>query len=232
MKIRILSCCLLLLAIAPKTFAQEKQAGRKPLPDTSANGGNRYGIPSNWTAETISLPPKFAPTIPIQGTETIWFSPGWGKDHAPDYWTYCFLWTLKNGPVTNDGQETKRGQETKPPNNHLIRKEELEKYLADYYTGLIKSNLSATNEHAQTGMPVTVNLQADKKNGRDVQDFEGHVRMIDYMTQKPLELFLRVHVKRQKLRSQQTLVFIEASPQSFNNMVIWRPFDNISNKIR
>src|SRR5215213_4932562 len=53
-------------------------------------------FPPGWGTEIVSLPPAFAPAITYKGVEDIRFAPGWAKAGSNEYWTYAFLWNLKD----------------------------------------------------------------------------------------------------------------------------------------
>ncbi|MDY8135805.1 hypothetical protein [Aquimarina sp. 2201CG5-10] len=52
----------------------------------------------DWRGEVIEFPLKFAPSLQYSGTEFIRFAPGWGKENAKDYFSYAFLWDIKDNP--------------------------------------------------------------------------------------------------------------------------------------
>src|SRR5471030_249361 len=83
--------------------------------------GQSLPTPKDWQVEKFALPPQFANTLPFKGTEGIRFSPEWSKKHTDGYWTYCFLWIINE--------------------NRAFTTTDLQQYLHDYYTGLIKTNL-------------------------------------------------------------------------------------------
>lgn len=162
--------------------------------------------PENWHTETFALPPQFVTTLPFKGTEDIRFSPDWAKKGSEGYWTYAFLWIITAKTT--------------------FTKTQLEKYMCDYYTGLIKANLKEAKIDTSVAAPVKVKLQNIKADNTDIQAFEGKAEMTDYITQDPLVLNFRVHVKKAKPGTNVTAVCFEASPQSYKHKV-WVQLDEL-----
>lgn len=166
--------------------------------------------PENWHTETFSLPPQFANSLPFKGTEDIRFSPDWAKKGSEGYWTYAFLWII-TGKAT-------------------FTKTQLEKYMCDYYTGLVKANFKEAKIDTAIAAPVKVKLRNIKAAEKDTQTFEGRAAMTDYMTQDPLILNFRIHVKKAKPGSDATAVYFEASPQSYGHKV-WVQLDALDKSL-
>jgi hypothetical protein len=162
--------------------------------------------PENWHTETFALPPQFAAALPVKGIEDIRFSPEWAKKGTEGYWTYAFLWII-SGKAT-------------------FTKTQLEKYMCDYYTGLIKANLKEAKIDTAIAKPVIIKLQNIKAGETDTQTFEGKAAMTDYMTQNPLILNFRIHVKKAKPGSNVSAVYFEASPQPYKHNV-WVQLDEL-----
>jgi hypothetical protein len=163
--------------------------------------------PENWHTETFALPTQFVTTLPFKGTEDIRFSPNWAKKGAEGYWTYAFLWII-----------TEKASFTKT---------QLEKYLHDYYTGLVKANLKEAKIDTAIAAPVKVKLQSIKAGNTDTQTFEGKAEMTDFLTQNPLSLNFRIHVKKAKPGSSVSAVYFEASPQPYKHKV-WVQLDELN----
>lgn len=167
--------------------------------------------PKGWQKEKFALPPAFAPTIPFKGSEDIRFSPEWAKKNTDGYWTYCFVWSIA---------------ELKP-----LSVTTLEKSLHDYYTGLIKTNLKEAKIDTTIATPVKVQLHKIAADKTDRLAFEGKVEMMDYMTQDPIVLNFRIHIKKEIYWGNFSAIFLEASPQSYNHKV-WVEMDEIGNGIK
>lgn len=194
MRIKLLFTCLLIVSLKCTCYSQQ------------AAPVYVLAKPENWHTETFALPPQFATTLPVKGTEDIRFSPGWAKRSAEDYWTYAFLWVITDKAT--------------------FTKTQLEKYMCDYYTGLIKANLKEAKIDTAVAVPVKVKLQNIKTGETDTQTFEGKAAMTDYMTRDPLVLNFRIHVKKAKSGSSVNAVYFEASPQSYKHKV-WVQLDEL-----
>ncbi|QQL49801.1 hypothetical protein [Mucilaginibacter ginkgonis] len=159
----------------------------------------QHKLPPDWTVEKFNLPPSFAPGFPYTGTEEAFFSPDWANNKSRLYWTYCFKWSLTGYPS--------------------LDKSGLENALKIYYTNLLISNLRLANIDPAYSIPVTVKLIDLKSN--DIA-YQGTVTMLDYMTQKPIVLHIRVIKKEPKT------IFVEASPLPVADKV-WATMDAIYN---
>jgi len=198
MRIKLLFICLLFILLKCTCYSQEIAPAYTLLK------------PENWHTETFALPPQFAATLPVKGTEDIRFSPDWAKKRSEGYWTYAFLWIINPKAV--------------------FTKTQLEKYMCDYYTGLIKANLKGAKIDTAIAAPVKVKLQNTQAAERDIQTFEGKAEMTDYMTQDPLILNFRIHVKKAKSGSNVTAVYFEASPQPYDHKV-WVQLDELDKSL-
>lgn len=157
--------------------------------------------PPGWQTEKFTLPPTFAPSLPLTGKEDIRFSPQWNKQHTAGYWAYCFLWTVEGAAVINST--------------------ELEKYLTQYYTGLIKANLAGANRDTVLAVPVSVKLHQSTAKANE-PTYEGRLMMPDYMSDKPLSLNVRIRVK--KPRSGDTALFVMVCRQPFTHP-LWKQLE-------
>ncbi len=160
-------------------------------------------IPKDWTIERFLIPISFAPQIPYKGIEDIRFTPGWGKAKSDQYWSYAFLWYL-DGEIKMNAAIV---------NNNLRA----------YYTGLIRINRSNTIIGKMS--PVVTTFKETEKEKGDLQTYIGTVKMEDYMTQNPLLLNGKVHVKSCP-EDNKTLIFYELSPQALSHPV-WQSLDKL-----
>lgn len=55
-----------------------------------------WPVPSGWKTETIPFPLDFAPDLKHDGVEELRFAPNFFKPEAPGYWSYAFVWWLKD----------------------------------------------------------------------------------------------------------------------------------------
>lgn len=155
-------------------------------------------VPKDWGIERFLIPIGFAPSIPYKGVEDIRFTPGWAKTKSDEYWSYAFLWYL-DGAVTMDAA-TIAGN------------------LKAYYTGLIEVNGSKITK--EKIIPVTTSFREVKKDKDDLRTFTGSVKMLDYMSQQPIVLNAKVHL-RSCPGENKTFVFYELSPQP-SSQGVWK----------
>ncbi|RFS16514.1 hypothetical protein [Emticicia sp. C21] len=158
-------------------------------------------IPKGWTIERFLIPISFAPQIPYKGVEDIRFTPGWSKATSDEYWSYAFLWYL-------DG-EVKMNAST------------LNNNLKVYYSGLVKSN----GRSLPRITPVVTSLKETKKDNGDLQTYVGTIQITDYMSQAPIMLNCKAHVKSCPGENK-TFIFYELSPQSLSHKV-WSGLDKL-----
>jgi hypothetical protein len=160
-------------------------------------------IPKDWTVERFLIPITFAPQISYKGVEDIRFTPGWSKVNSDEYWSYAFLWYL-DGKITMDPKI-------------------IDSNLKAYYTGLISIN--GRNIPGEKLIPVVTSFQEVKKDKSDLKTFVGTIKMTDYMSQKPIILNCKAHLKS-CLEENKTILFYELSPRPFSHN-IWLSLDKI-----
>ena len=151
-------------------------------------------IPQNWSIERFTIPISFAPQIPYKGVEDIRFSPGWGNKTSDEYWSYAFLWFLE-GQIKVDPKT-------------------IGDNLKAYYTGLVGVN--GRNIPAEKIIPAVTSFKEISTEPGDLNTYTGTIKMTDYMTQKPLILNSKVHVKSCEGQDK-TFIFHELSPQPFTH---------------
>ncbi len=161
--------------------------------------------PDKWTEERFGIPSDFAMEIPLKGVEDIRFAPGWGELSNEEHWTYAFLWWLEGRPQLNAAL--------------------LQKYLTQYYTGLVGRNIGRRNIPADKVIPVTASIQAVKALPGDEATYEGSIHMLNYMQPAPITLNTRIHV-RNCPSQQHTAVYIELSPKPYKH-ALWQQMDLI-----
>lgn len=152
--------------------------------------------PKGWATERFAIPIAFAPQLPYKGVEEACFAPGWAKQKNDDYWSYAILWYLE-GEVTM---------------NSTV----LESNLSTYYTGLIAANSPKTA--GEKPMPVEVTFEEVKKDKGDLSSYAGTIKMRDYMTQAPLVLNCKAHVRSCPGKAN-TVLFFELSPQPLSHPI-------------
>jgi hypothetical protein len=160
-------------------------------------------IPTGWEVERFPIPISFAPKILYKGVEDIRFTPGWAKPATSEYWSYAFLWYL-------DGKQT-------------LTANIIETNLKEYYRGLIavnKGDASLTNSTEVR----TVFKQVTTQKG-DLKTFNGSIYMLDYMSNKPIALYCKVHLRSCEGQDI-TFVFYELSPKDYTDKV-WQSLDGL-----
>lgn len=159
--------------------------------------------PKDWGIERFRVPISFAPKITYKGVEDIRFTPGWAKTTNDEYWSYAFLWYL-DGTVKMNAKT-------------------IDSNLEAYYTGLV--GINGSNIPAEKIMPVTTSFKKIKKDKGDKETYTGTISMTDYMTQKPIVLNAKVHI-RSCPGENKTFIFHELSPQPFSHKV-WLSLDKL-----
>jgi len=162
-------------------------------------------IPAGWTTEEFPLPPDFAPTFNYRGVEEIRFHPGWGDSTSKGYWSYAYLWWLDGTPEVTEAALTKN--------------------LTAYYEGLVGRNITSRKIPAAKVIPTVVAVKKAKLKGSDKATFTGTVKMLDYMTQRPMVLNAIIHLKDAG-KPGKTAVIIEVSPQAPGGEV-WKLLDQV-----
>lgn len=158
-------------------------------------------FPAGWGVERFLIPISFAPKIPYKGVEDIRFTPGWGKAESTDYWSYAFLWYL-------DGHQK-------------ITANIVENILKEYYTGLVSAMQGDSSDNKS--MIVKTSIKKGKAQKGDLKTFYGSVYMPDYMADKPITLFSKVHLKSCAGQNN-TFIFFEISPRHYSDNV-WQSLD-------
>jgi hypothetical protein len=190
--------CLLFLEVSGQD-TKEKFDGKKwEAPYT-------LEILKGWDVERFLIPIEFAPSVPYKGIEDIRFTPGWGKKETNEYWSYAFLWYLDGRPKFDS--------------------KIIEKNLTAYYTGLLNINIDKNKIVTTKLIPVRVSIHKRKSNKGDLKTFEGTVSMIDYMTQKPIDVNLSIHIKACEGQNN-TFVFHEVSPKPYTDPV-WNDLNRL-----
>lgn len=165
--------------------------------------------PKGWNTEKLTMPISFAKSIPFKGAEELRFTPGWSNSQSEEYWAYDFLWYVNGLPV--------------------IKKSDLDKYMADYYNGLYLTN--SKNKPQPTTNFSKAHFKKVDAQINDKLTFEGRISTLDYLTGLPVKFNARVHVRYDASAQQHTAILFEVSPQSYKN-VIWDSLDGVANGFR
>lgn len=155
-----------------------------------------FPSPKEWNSERFTFPISFAPNISYKGVEDLRFLPHWADKNDEDYWTYCFLWWL-DGKISFNSKI-------------------LERDLKNYYSGLVKRN--SENINPNKIFPVKVSVKPSDRNINDNETYNGTITMLDYKTQMPITLNIKIHVKNCNKFNNSALLF-ELSPKPFNHNI-------------
>jgi len=165
-----------------------------------------FPVPKGWQTEQFALPPDFAKQLSFKGVEDLRFFPGWGDPNSEEHWSYAFLWALDGKPD--------------------IDARLLQDNLKILYTGLIRRNIVPRKIPKEKLFPVEVNIQVVKTTAGDIKTFAGTVHMLDYITQTPMILNLRIHWKDCPDKEHSILIF-EVSPKSADHPN-WQKLDQLN----
>ena len=165
----------------------------------------RLTAPEGWGTERFALPAGFASAMTYKGVEDIRFAPGWEDSSSEGYWSYTYLWWLKEPAI--------------------IDASGLQQNLKKYYSGLVDRNVSERKIPENKQVATTVTIKKVKAIMGDVQTFGGRIQMLDYMTQRPMVLNVLIHVKECGSPGNKA-VFVDVSPKPYMHS-IWSQFDKI-----
>jgi hypothetical protein len=163
-------------------------------------------VPNGWSTEVFSLPPDFAKQIKYKGVEDLRFSPGWGNVESEEHWSYAYLWLL-DGNVDMDESS-------------------LQVSLKDLYTGLVARNIIFRKIPPDIIFPVEVKIHPVKTAAGDLKTFEGTIHMLNYITQTPMILNVRIHNKNCADKTH-SFMFFEISPKPFSH-ANWQKLDKLN----
>lgn len=165
-------------------------------------------VPQGWKTEKFTLPPAFAPEVNLKGKEDIRFMPGWSKATASDYWSYAFLWLVGGKPALDTRI--------------------LGAYMAAYYNGLYLSNLG-TKPKPKPGFTSALFTKENTADG-DKDTFIGSVTTLNFLDGKPLDLHVRVHVRKEPSAAATAMLF-EISPKPLTDHV-WVDLRNLTRQFQ
>lgn len=194
---------LILLLLTLFSLSLHAQETNPPFDGHKWEAPYHLPTPANWGIERFLIPISFAPQIQYKGVEDIRFAPGWGKASSEEYWSYAFLWWLEGEIEMNAAT--------------------IDSNLTAYYTGLVAINGQAIPK--EKIIAVVSSFKETTTDKGDSKTFVGSIKMLDYMTQQPILLQGKVHVKF-CARQHKTVVFYELSPQAFSHPV-WKSLDQL-----
>ncbi len=158
-------------------------------------------VPEGWTIGMLTLPPDFAPHIP-SGEEHLRTAPQWREPTSETLWTYCYLWWI-------DAATT-------------ISKESLEKDVQAYYAGLVNRNIISRKIDAALVVPTSAYFEEIPTENPDRNTYTGTVKMLDYLSLRPMTLNVNVHVMPCSAENKLAVLF-NVSPQAKTH-ILWQDF--------
>jgi hypothetical protein len=94
--------------------------------------------------------------------------------------------------------------------------------------GILEAGLIAVNGTdipKEQLIPVVTSFKAVKQDTGDLKTYAGTIEMLDYMGQKPILLYCKVHLKSCPADNK-TFIFYELSPQPLSH-TIWQSLDQL-----
>jgi hypothetical protein len=162
-------------------------------------------VPEGWNTDIQAFPGESVSLIPFTGEEHLRTSPSWLESGSEDRWTYAFLWWIKDDAV--------------------ITQKTLESYLWEYYNGLVSRNIISRNIDPKSILPTVVNFKEEKPMAGDKSTFTGTVKMLDYLTVKPLILNITAHTITCTKEKKLGVLFL-VSPQPATH-ALWKTLNTI-----
>jgi hypothetical protein len=170
-----------------------------------------YTAPKNWDIEKFLFPIDFAPSLTYKGFEDIRFAPGWGNKDSKEKWAYTFLWWLDDAYSFNE----------------KIIKENLE----SYFSGLTNRRAVADKLNMSDYTPAKFDVVKVKTMKGDSETYTAMGSIFDaQVTQKPGNLYIKVHVKDCEDKNK-TILLLEIAGTAFNQPV-WQQLDLINENFR
>jgi hypothetical protein len=157
-------------------------------------------IPEGWSTEIMAFPIGFAPKIPFTGEAHLRYAPAWDKPGSDDLWTYAFIWWINDDAV--------------------ISQPAIESYLWEYYNGVVSNNVISRQIDPTRMVPILVSCKEQKPTPGDKMTFAGTVKMLDYLSIKPITLNLTIHAIA-CAKEKKTGVLILVSPQPATH-ALWK----------
>ena len=172
-----------------------EHSARRPRPEEALPP---WPHPPDWKTETLPFPLAFAPAIHHQGSEELRFAPGFFAPTAPGYFSYAFVWWLKD--------------------QRPLAAATLAAELNQYYAGLCTA--VGKKKFALDPARYRVQLTAQAATLPGWEAFTGEAELYDaFTTGLPLSLQLRAFQRACPLSGHQA-VLVLASPQP-ESAAIW-----------
>jgi len=161
--------------------------------------------PTNWKGETISLPPKFAPDMKLDGIEVIRFAPGMFDAKSDSFFSYVFVFQVES--------------------EQELTQKVLQQEILVYYRGLAVTVLKDRNVDVDP-ISYTLKLEKGKASLSGAKMYEGDLDWLEpFVTQKPQTLHLELEAW-QDAKSKRNFVFVCASPKNTTE-AIWKEMRSI-----
>ncbi len=170
-----------------------QRAASPPTPSAPANSPPpRWPVPPGWKSETLPFPLEFAPEIKHRGVEELRFMPGMFKPGEPGWWSYGFVWWVREREFQSH--------------------ESLEGELQDYFRGLLTA---VGKEKGRAIDPAKITVALHPLRMKEVDGWRpmtGEASVVDAFNDgKPLELLLWVYQRDDPARQRRAVVVL-ASP--------------------
>ncbi|TSE05027.1 MULTISPECIES: hypothetical protein [Aquimarina] len=149
---------------------------------------------SDWRSEVLEFPLLFAGDLDYEGEEHIRFAPGWGEPNSEDYFSYVFVWMIKEDPNLNPS--------------------ELKNIISTYFDGLM--NMGAiTNLSFFKDIPETITTIQQI----DTNTYQGTITLYDEFFSKKI-FVLNAKIKNEYCSTKEKhLVWFYLSPQEYNHPI-------------
>ena len=148
-----------------------------------------------WRTELFDFPLSFAPEVDYEGYEDIRFLKGWSNQESDEFWSYAFVWVLKDEPV--------------------ITAASLARDMNYYFDGLMKLPGQAAMEGTEAASIKASESVFDKDNDSKYS-FYGTIKTKEaFFTQKVITLNVKVE-QSYCGQSDQYFVLFRLSPLDFS----------------
>ncbi len=156
---------------------------------------------SNWRSEVLEFPLLFAGDLNFEGEEHIRFAPGWGETNSEDYFSYAFVWLIKEDPNLSSST--------------------LENIINTYFDGLMNTG-AITNFSFFKDIPKTTSTMQQVDNNT----YNGTIELYDeFFAKKSFVLNARIRNEYCSIKEKH-LVWFYLSPQDRKHP-IWSKLMNI-----
>jgi len=157
--------------------------------------------PEGWRSEILPFPLAFAPEIDFDGFQDVRFAPGWADQSSDEFWTYHFIWYIRDQP-------------------HLTE-DLLTDFFMSYYDGLSAAVLNLDEKSSDGHPDKTLCLFIKSEDG-----YKGKIRAFDpFFTQDYITINISIEESYCHKRDRYIVSF-DISPQPFTHHV-WEIFESV-----